>query len=96
MNPSGKGAYGTKERTFLHVIEGKKGEKFEKNYKVNVYDGDDELQAGIAEWIHDNTRMPMPRVLMNGSPFSRDGCGAVRQMSRAPRFVSWCSIVNIP
>ena len=57
--------YGTKERTFLHVIEGKKGEKFEKNYKVNVYDGDDELQAGIAEWIHDNTRMPMPRVLMN-------------------------------
>ena len=59
--------YGTKERTFLHVIEGKKGEKFEKTYKVNVYDGDDELQAGIAEWIHDNTRMPMPRVLMNES-----------------------------
>ncbi len=37
--------------------------KFEKIYKVNVYAGDDELQAGIAEWIHENTRMPMPRVL---------------------------------
>ena len=59
--------YGTKERTFLPVIEGKKGQKSEKTYKVNVYDGDDELQAGIAEWIHDNTRMPMPRVLMNES-----------------------------
>ena len=55
--------YGTRERTFLHSIEGKKGEKFEKTYKVNVYAGDDELQAGIAEWIHENTRMPMPRVL---------------------------------
>lgn len=59
--------YGTRERTFLHTVEGKKGEKFEKAYKVNVYDGDDELQAGIAEWIHDNTRMPMPRVLSNDS-----------------------------
>ena len=56
-------SYGTRERTFLHSIEGKKGEKFEKTYKVNVYAGDDELQAGIAEWIHENTRMPMPRVL---------------------------------
>ena len=59
--------YGTRERTFLHSIEGKKGEKFEKVYKVNVYAGDDELQAGIAEWIHENTRMPMPRVLPHES-----------------------------
>lgn len=59
--------YGTRERTFLHTVEGRKGEKFEKAYQVSVYAGDDELQAGIAEWIHDNTRMPMPRVLSHDS-----------------------------
>lgn len=60
-------AFGTRERTLLHAVEGRKGEVFEKTYKVNVYDGDDELQAGIAEWIYENTRMPMPKVLMHES-----------------------------
>lgn len=59
--------YGTRERTFVHKVEGKKGETFEKTYKINVYDGDDELQAGIAEWIAENTHMPMPKVLLHDS-----------------------------
>lgn len=63
--------YGIKERNLQQIIEGKKGEIFEKTYKVNVYAGDDELHAGIAEWIYENTHMPMPKVLpheSSGSP----------------------------
>lgn len=56
-----------KEKIFTRIVEGKKGQKFEKNYKVKLYSGDDELQAGIAEWIYENTRMPMPKVLNNDS-----------------------------
>ncbi len=59
--------FGTKERTFVKTVEGKKGEKFEKTYKIDVYAGDDELKAGIAEWIYENTRMPMPKVLPGDS-----------------------------
>lgn len=55
--------YGLKERDYVHIVEGKKGEKFEKHYTINVFDGDDELQANMAEWIYENTKMPMPKVL---------------------------------
>ncbi len=59
--------FGTKERVFTKTVEGKKGEKFEKTYHINVYAGDDELKAGIAEWIYENTHMPMPKVLPGDS-----------------------------
>ncbi len=59
--------FGTKERVFVKTVEGKKGEKFEKSYHIHIYAGDDELKAGIAEWIYENTRMPMPKVLPGDS-----------------------------
>ncbi|MEG0836405.1 MAG: hypothetical protein RSE01_06030 [Akkermansia sp.] len=50
-------------REYIRVLQGKKGDKFEKKFTLSLYDGDDELMACIAEWIEDNTQQPLPKLL---------------------------------
>lgn len=62
--------YGIKEREHVQMIEGRKGEIFEKHFLIHVYDGEDDLMASIAEWIQDNTQRPRPQVLPSDSQAS--------------------------
>lgn len=57
--------YGTTQREHVVVHELKNGELKEQHFMLNVYDGDDELMANIAEWLPEYTMPPLPKVLMN-------------------------------
>lgn len=55
------------ERVHVRVIKGKKGDRIEEKFNVELYDGDDDLMACVAEWIENNTQQPLPKLLLKGS-----------------------------
>ena len=50
-------------REYSQITKGKKDSRIEEKYTVNLYDGDDDLMACVAEWIEDNTQQPLPNLL---------------------------------
>lgn len=57
--------YGTKKRTYTIVHELKDGKTKRQEFPLDVYDGDDELMANIAEWLPAHTLPPLPEVILH-------------------------------